>query len=81
MFIEPIEIATTALTPTPRSRPAALKLAVGVAFLALCTLLMLPWTLLVAAWFGAAAAWRAVACILRDTRAILIFSGETVLGR
>jgi uncharacterized membrane protein len=81
MFIEPIEIATTALTPAPRSRPAALKLAVGVIFLALCALLMLPWTLLFAAWFAAAAAWRTVARIRRNTRALLIFSGETVLGR
>jgi hypothetical protein len=81
MFIEPIEVATAALAPAPRRRSDALKLAVGIAFLAVCTLLMLPWTLLMAAWFGTAAAVGAVRSLVRDARAILLFSGETVLGR
>lgn len=81
MFMEPIEVATAALEPSPRSRSTALKLVVGVVFLVLCALLMLPWTLLVGAWFGLAAGWRAGALLLREMRAIVFFSGETVLGR
>ncbi len=81
MFMEPIEIATAALEPAPRTRAAASKLAVGLAFLALCAMLMLPWAALMAAWFGLAAAVQATGGIVRKTRDVLIFSGETVLGR
>ncbi len=81
MFMEPIEIATAALEPAPRRKATVLKLVVGLAFLGLCAVLMLPWTLLVAAWFGLAVGARAVGGALRGVRDLLLFSGETVLGR
>ena len=81
MFMEPIEIATAALEPSPRSRATWLKLVVGLIFLAVCAMLMLPWTLLMAVWFGVAAAARLIGSLAREARAILHFSGETVLGR
>ena len=81
MFIEPIEVATAALAPVPRSRSTRLKLAVGLVFLAVCVMLVLPWTLLVALWFGLAACFRGIATALRHTRAMVTYSGETVLGR
>ena len=81
MFMEPIEVATAALEPAPRSRSTALKLAVGALFLLVCAMLMLPWTLLIAAWFGMAAGVRAIGALIREMRPILIFSGETVTGR
>ena len=81
MFMEPIEIATAALEPAPRTRATMVKLAVGLAFLAVCTALLLPWTLLIGAWFAIATSVRAIGKIAREVRAMLLFSGETLLGR
>ena len=81
MFMEPIEIATAALEPAPRSNAKVFKLVVGLIFLAVCSALMLPWALLMAVWFGVAATMRAFGGLARESLAILRFSGETVLGR
>jgi hypothetical protein len=81
MFMEPIEVATAALTPAPRPRAVSLTLAAGLAFILLSAALMLPWALVMAGWFGVAAAARSIGGILGQARAIVLFSGRTVLGR
>lgn len=77
MFMQKIEIATSAA----RSMPRALKLTVGLLFTLICMAIMVPWTAIVFLWLGVVVIGKAMArgaSMIHDT---LLFAGETVLGR
>ncbi|MDB5693450.1 MAG: hypothetical protein JWO81_2513 [Alphaproteobacteria bacterium] len=78
MYMERIEIPAETAT---RSRPKALKLAAGVAFLLVSSLVMAPWLCIVAAWFALGGVARAVAWLGRTIRDTLLYAGELVVGR
>lgn len=79
MFMERIEIPVTEAVRAPR--PLALKLAAGLAFMLVATLLMPPYLAAVAIWFVAAAGARFVASAFDTAWRTIIHAGELVVGR
>jgi hypothetical protein len=78
MFIQKIDLnAATPLKPRGKSKPLALKLAVGLAVTLVCAAAMVPWTLLVAAWTGIAMLASAGRALGRS----ILYAGEAVVGR
>jgi len=75
MFMQRIE--AEAVTVAAPQKPAALKIAVGLAFIVLASAAMLPWTAVLVVWTLAAALARAGGA-LRD---ILVHAGEEIVGR
>ena len=76
MFMERIEVAAET-----KRKPKGLKLAVGLAFLAVSALVMAPWLCLVALWVAVATVARATAKIGRTLYDSACYAGELVVGR
>ncbi|MEA3004435.1 MAG: hypothetical protein QOH81_3223 [Sphingomonadales bacterium] len=78
MFMQRIEAQAETAAP---SRPKALKLAAGIAFLLVSALVMVPWLCIVAAWFVIGGAARGAARLGRTIYDTVSYAGELVIGR
>ena len=75
MFMQRIEAEAVAVA-APK-KPAALKLAVGLAFIVLASAAMLPWTAVLVVWTLAALLARAGGAV----RDVVMHAGEEIVGR
>ena len=78
MYMERIE---TQGRTAARAKPKALKLIAGLLFLAVSTMVMVPWLVLVAAWVAVAGGFRALVRLARTIHDTLCYAGELVVGR
>ncbi len=81
MFMERIAVLADDVATVKPAKSVALKIAVGLVFVLLGALVMLPWTVAVLVWAGIAgtvAGAVRLAGLVRDT---LVHAGELVVGR
>jgi hypothetical protein len=78
MLMERIEVPVETAT---RSKPKALKLVAGAAFLLVSALVMGPWLAIVTLWVAIAASLRLIGRLGRTCYDTLCYAGELVVGR